>query len=154
MRPEDCRTVDGWTAKDFKLASDLLSSKYGNGNFSFIAMKNLTNISGCKVKYFPLKDQSKILGGTVTKVLPMSISRKKFSLEDPEGKKREISIYDYFVERYERSDIHRDGPCLELNSRNYVPAEVSLSIIFSCRLSNFCVNRSAKSKKDSPSIES
>lgn len=76
------------------------------------------------MKYFPLNDKSKVLGGTVTKVIPESISRKTFTLEDPDGKKRKISIYDYFVEKYSRKDLHRDGACLELNSRNYVPAEV------------------------------
>ncbi|KAG4065811.1 hypothetical protein HA402_012489 [Bradysia odoriphaga] len=100
-----CRTTDGWTGKDFKLASDLLSS--------------------CKVKYFPsAADRTKILGGTVTKVIPMSISKKKFSLEEPNGRKREISIYDYFVEKYGRTDLDPNGPCLELNSKNYVPAEI------------------------------
>lgn len=78
------------------------------------------------MKYFPLQNNTKVLGGTVTKVIPMSVSQKKFYLEEPDASRRQVSIYDYFVEKYGRNDLHRDGPCLELNSRNYVPAEVSL----------------------------
>lgn len=104
-------------------------------NFFFLIIhvtkSKINFVLGCKVKYFPLENMSKILGGTVTKVISQSVSTKTFILEE-DGKKRKISIYDYFVERYGRKDLHKDGPCLELNSRNYVPAEVSFLLIFCC----------------------
>lgn len=80
-------------------------------------------------------NETKVLCGTVTKVISESVSQKKFVLES-DGKKRQVSIYNYFVEKYGRTDLHRNGPCLELNGKNYVPAEVGLLFIFTKALSS------------------
>lgn len=91
----------------------------------------LCRVKACKVRYSPDGRNAKILGGTVVKVIPQSISMKKFSIEDSDGKKRQISIYDYYVDRYGRKDLEKDGPCLELNGEKFVPAEVGQSKIIS-----------------------